>query len=249
MIKNKSVTTNTLSLLLVLVFALFLTQGCGKKDGSTTGDNKDSKTDSKKDDNFSPDKPFMVEFQMSGATNGTVNAVYSGKKCRSQSSIEMAGMKTSATAYFNGGDTVYMVSELAGKKTGMKFSKSDMSKKKDDVDITSFKDKLKEMDKIGSEEILGKKCDIYRAKDSSYSISVYNETVPLKFSTGHGKMMMVATKYETDVKVSDDMFNPPADVKFTDSSNMMKDMKDMKDSKNMDEMKKQMEDVMKNYKK
>src|SRR5260221_10688098 len=113
MIKNKKVITKILNLLLLLAVVLFFMQGCGKKDG-TTGDNKDSKTDSKKDDNFSPDKPFMVEFQMSGGSNGTVNAVYSGKKCRSESSIEMAGMKTKATAYFNGGDTVYMVSEING---------------------------------------------------------------------------------------------------------------------------------------
>jgi hypothetical protein len=161
-------------------------------------------------------------------------------------------MKMAATAYYNGSDTVYMVSEFNSIKNGMKFSKSDISKNKDQIDVTTFKDHLKEMDKIGSEEILGKKCDIYRAKDSSYSISVYNETVPLKFTASGGKMVMIATKYESDVKVTDDMFEPPKDVKFSDAGNMMKDMKDMKNPKSMENMKekmKEMEDVMKNYKK
>jgi hypothetical protein len=155
----------------------------------------------------------------------------------------------SATAYFNGGDTLYMVSEIMGKKTGMKFAKSDFAKDKDQMDIYTFKDKIKEMDKIGSEEILGRKCDIYRSKDSLMSYSVYNETVPLKISSKNGNMTMVATKYETDVKVSDDMFNPPADVSFIDAGGMMKDMKDPKNLQDMKEKMKGMEDMMKNYKK
>ncbi len=202
-----------------------------------------------KTETFSPDNPFHVVFAMSGPTNGTVDAYYSGKKCRTQSSVDAAGQKMTANAYFNGGDTVYIVSEFAGTKAGMKFSKMEYSQKKDQMDITSFKDKLKDMDKIGSEEILGKNCDIYRAKDSSYTFSIYKETIPLKFSSAKGKMVMVATKIETDAKIPDDMFVPPADVKYTDGSEMMKDMKDPKNMENMKEKMKQMEDVMKNYKK
>lgn len=243
---NKVINIRNLNLLIVLLISLFLFQSCGKKDGTTTGDNK---IGSEKDESFSPDKPFYVEFTMSGTMNGTVKGYYSGKKCRTQSTMEAAGQKMSATAYFNGGDTIYIVSEFAGTKTGLKFSKSEYSQKKDQVDITSFKDKLKDMDKIGTEEILGKTCDIYRAKDSSLTLSIYKETIPLKFSSAKGKVMMVATKYEADAKVTDDMFVPPADVKFTDESGMMKDMKNPKNMDDMKEKMKQMEDVMKNYKK
>lgn len=240
-----------LNLILALFLGIFLISSCGKKEGSTTDGKTDSKTDSKKDD-FSPDKPFHVLFSISGTKTGTVDAIYAGKKARTESTMNTEGMTISAIAYFNGGDTVYMVSEVGGMKTGMKFAKSDFSKDKNQVDMYSFKDKLKDMDKIGTEEIIGKKCDIYRAKDSSYTISVYNETVPLKFSTGSGKMVMTATKYDTDVKISDEMFNPPKDINFTDAGGMMKDMQKMKDPKNMQDMKdkmKEMEDVMKNYKK
>jgi hypothetical protein len=252
MIKNKAVYFFSLNLFIAVLVSVFVIAGCSKKDGSTGDEKKsDSKSDSKSE-SFSPDKPFHVIFSISGASTGTVDGYYSGKKSFAKSEMEIAGMKNSATVYFNGGDTLYMISDMMGKKTGMKFAKNDFSKGKDQMDVYTFKDKLKDMDKIGSEEILGKQCDIYRAKDSSYSISLYKETVPLKFSGRGGKMVMVATKYEEDAKVDDSMFEPPKDINYIDASNMMKDMKNMKDPKNMENMKdklKEMEDVMKNYKK
>src|SRR4030095_7566454 len=103
-------------LLVMLSFTLFF--NCGKKDDTKTGDGKtDSKTTSK-DENLSPDKPFHVVFDMKSAgekgMNGTVDAVYYGKKCRSQSSMTIGNQKMSATAYYTGGDTVYMVTEIGG---------------------------------------------------------------------------------------------------------------------------------------
>ena len=68
-----------------------------------------------------------------------------------------------------------------------------------------------------------------------------------------GKTYMKATKFEKDVKVTDDMFKAPEDVKYMDMTNMLEDMKNMKDGgKNLQDLKdktKEMEDIMKNYKK
>jgi len=258
MIKLKAVTYFSLNLFLVFVMSFFLMQGCGKKEGTSTGDKEsDSKTTSN-DESISSDKPFYVEFEMNHSDKksgmGTIKAYYWGKKCRSENSMEAAGKKMTMTAYFNGGDTVYMVSEFGGMKTGMKFSKDAFGSKDDQV--ATFKERLKSMEKVGEEEIIGKKCDIYKDKEKNYSISVYKGAIPLKFGSADGKTVLVATKYETDAKVTDDMFNPPADIKYTDTGNMMKDMKDMKNMKNMDdkmknleEKTKEMEDVMKKYKK
>ena len=84
-------------------------------------------------------------------------------------------------------------------------------------------------------------------------MSLYKETVPLKFSSGDGKMVMEATKFETDVKVDDKTFTAPADVKYMDAGEMMKDLKDMKNPndkmKNLQDKTKEMEDMMKQYKK
>ena len=71
-----------------------------------------------------------------------------------------------------------------------------------------------------------------------------------------GKTYKKATKFDKDVKVTDDMFKAPEDVKYTDMTNMLEDMKKMgtdKDSKKkMEDLKdktKEMEEIMKNYKK
>lgn len=140
-------------------------------------------------------------------------------------------------------------------KTAMKYKRDEYQeqKKEGEFDAVTFKDQLKNMDKIGTEEILGKQCDIYRSKDGKYQMSIYNEMVPLKFSSGEGKMVMVAKEFDTNAKFSDDIFTPPADTKYMDATEMMdgmKDMKNMKDKmKNLDDKAKEMEDIMKKYNK
>ena len=251
MYKSNVVNHLKVNLVLILLSSLILIQGCGKKDNSTS-DKNDSKSDTKKsgDENISPDKPFHVVFDITGMSKGTVDAYYSGKKARSSSSIEISGQKMNATAYFDGDNKMmYMVNEIAGMRTGMKMDMSavtDPNNKEKKVDITNFREMLKEMDKIGSEEVLGRQCDIYKTKDGKTTISVYKESIPLKFSTGDGKTTLVANKLETDVKVTDDMFIPPADVQYQDATGMMKDMKNMK---NYEDKNKEMEDVLKKYKK
>jgi hypothetical protein len=236
------------SLIFALIFSVFM--ACGKKDETKTSDNKDTKTDSKKDDGVSFDSPVMVDFKITGKMNGTVNAIYFKTKARTYSTMEMGSQKISSTVYYDGSDYVYMITEVGGIKSGMKMKKGEFGKKEGEIDALSFKDRIKEMDKIGTEEIIGKTCDIYKSKDGRVLISVYKEMVPLKFSVGDGKMVMEATKIEKDVKVDDNTFTPPADVKYMDAGDMMKDMKDPTDkTKNLEEKKKEMEDLMKKYKK
>lgn len=250
MIKNNQFKKIFLNIILFVSFVCFALVGCGKKDDS--GNTSGNKSDKKSSDELNPGKPFYVEFEIKGSEKGTgkMSAYYAEKKVRSQSTMEVSGQKMTATAYYDGGEYMYMVSEFGGIKQGMKMKKDEFGKKEGEYDVYTFKDKLKEMDKIGEEEIIGRKCEIYKSKDGKYTISLYKEMVPLKFSSGDGKAFMVATKFETDVKVTDDMFTPPSDVKYTDATDMMKDLKNK--TGNMDEMKdkmKEMEDAMKKYKK
>jgi hypothetical protein len=246
--KIKLMIFRNINLFLAIVISFSLLLGCNKKNDSTTSDNKTSP----KDENISPDKPFHVVFDISGITKGTVDAYYNGKKSKSTSSLDIAGQKMNATAYFDG-DTkmMYIVNEIAGMRMGIKMDSKAYSEQSDkgQVDVNTFRDKIKEMDKIGTEEILGRKCDIYRSKDSSYSVSMYKESIPLKFSSGSGKTVMVASKLETDITVTDEMFKPPQDVKYQDATEMMKDMKDKKNMKSLEDKTKEMEDVMKKYNK
>lgn len=251
------------SLLLNLFLAVLIASGfiCGKSDGDSSGDKKsvdDKKSEDKKETSFSKDTPFMVEFEVTGGEKGkgTVSAIYSGSKCRSTSSYDVEGKKMTATAYFDGGDIVYTVSEVAGMKMGFKFDKKKFSDTKDNMDVNSFRDQLQNMEKTGEEEILGYKCEIYKFKDKDVTVSLYEKTVPLRMGNVDGKTYMKATKFEKNVKVSDDMFEAPKDVKYTDMSGMLEDMKKMGEQKdmkkNMEELKdktKEMEEIMKNYKK
>jgi len=254
--KNLKYSALILSILAIFVFI----NGCGKKDNSTSNkdDKKTENKDSKDNSTFSRDKPFMVEFEVTGREkgSGTVSAIYDGKKCRSTSTFDADGKKFSATAYFDGGDVVYTVSEIAGIKMGMKFDKKKFSDTKDNVDVNSFRDYIDQMEKIGEEEIIGYKCEIYKHKDKNFTVSLYEKTVPLRMGTADGKTFMKATKFEKDVKVTDDMFKAPQDVKYTDMTNMLEDMKnigkDKDGKKNIEDLKdktKEMEEIMKNYKK
>lgn len=243
--------------LFVLALIITLVSGCEKKDDPTSKSN-DKKTDSKESTDkstFSKDKPFMVEFEVTGREKGagTVSAIYDGKKCRSTSTFDADGKKFSATAYFDGGDVVYSVSEIAGVKMGMKFDKKKFSDTKDNVDVNTFRDYIDQMEKIGDEEIIGYKCEIFKHKEKNFTVSLFERTVPLRMGSADGKTFMKATKFEKDVKVTEDMFKAPEDVKYMDMTNMLEDMKNMKDGgKNMQDLKdktKEMEEIMKNYKK
>lgn len=245
------------NLFLIFVLAFSLITSCGKKDEST-GKTDDKKSDTKESNDkttFSKDKPFKVEFEVTGNEKGkgTVEAIYDGKKCRSTSTFDADGKKLSAVAYFDGGDVVYTVSEIAGVKMGMKFDKTKFSETKDNVDVNSFRDYLDKMDKIGEEEIIGYKCEIYKHKEKNFTVSLYEKTVPLRMGSADGKTYMKAVKFENDVKVTEDMFKAPQDVKYMDMTNMLEDMKNMKDGgKNLQDLKdktKEMEEIMKNYKK
>lgn len=253
--------SSVLSFIFTFVLSALIVTGCGKKeDSKSTG--KDEKTTETKESNdkssFDKGKPFMVEFEVTGREkgNGTVSAIYDGNKCRSTSTFDADGKKFSATAYFDGGDVVYTVSEIAGVKMGMKFDKKKFSDTKDNVDVNSFRDYIDQMEKIGDEEILGYKCEIYKHKEKNFTVSLYEKTVPLRMGSADGKTYMKATKFEKDVKVTDDMFKAPEGVKYMDMTNMLEDMKKMGDNKdgkkNMEELKdktKEMEEIMKNYKK
>lgn len=245
------------NLFLIFVLAFSLITGCSKKDEST-GKTDDKKSDTKESNDkttFSKDKPFKVEFEVTGNEKGkgTVEAIYDGKKCRSTSTFDADGKKISAVAYFDGGDVVYTVSEIAGVKMGMKFDKTKFSETKDNVDVNSFRDYLDKMDKIGEEEIIGYKCEIYKHKEKNFTVSLFEKTVPLRMGSADGKTYMKAVKFENDVKVTDDMFKAPQDVKYMDMTNMLEDMKNMKEGgKNLQDLKdktKEMEEIMKNYKK
>jgi len=249
---KKTIILSLSKLVLTAILAFAFVQGCGKKDTTTTTDDKksDNRTTDVKDIT-SLDKPVYVEFQLTGDVNGTMKTYYKIKKVRSESLMKIGGNDAKSTMYYDG-TTIFTVTEVGGMKSGMKMDATKYydpnNKDNKAFDITSFKERIKDYTKVGEEEIIGKHCDIYQSnKDPELKMSVYKELIPLKIQKG--KMTMVATKLDMDVNVSDDMFNPPADVKYMDMNDMMKDMKNPNKMKDAQEQLKQMEEGLKNYKK
>jgi hypothetical protein len=239
--------TLTYIFLVLSLVSFFLISSCGKKEGSKT----ETKTETGETGEFSADKPFHVVYDVKGNVAGTLDAIYSQKKSRITSNMDMKGQKISSTTYTDG-QMVYMISEIGGMKMGTKMDVKKYSeqsgKKEGQYDISSFRERLKDYDKVGTEEILGKKCDIYQSKDGKLKMSIYKEALPLKFD--FGTMTFIATKIETDVKVSDDTFNPPQDVKYVEMDEMFKDVGKTKEGiKNLEEKTKELEDAMKKYNK
>jgi hypothetical protein len=251
MYKNKSLKTLGLYFFLPL-FSFLIISSCGKKDDTGTTGKETDKLDKNENITLNAETPIYVEFKVEGTMEGTIKGWYAGKKNKSETELKSKGMVIKGS-FYSDGQMVYIITEEAsGVKMGFKMDVKEWSEgesKEGQVDITSWRDKLKEYTKIGTAEVLGKTCDIMEAKDKQTKLYIYKDFLPLKMEMKN--MTMTATKYEIDVKITDEMFTPPKDVEFIDFGEMTKGLKDLKNMK-QDDLKdkmKELEDVMKNYKK
>jgi hypothetical protein len=188
---------------------------CGKKNENVKTEDKSSTEKSTSTDEISPSSSFMVTFDITGKVTGKTKNYYDNKKMRVDNEMSIGGQKISSQV-ISDGEWVYIISEYGGKKMGMKMNVkyyTEDQQKKGEFDISSFRDKLKTYQKTGTEEILGKQCDIYKVNDKT-TISVYKDMIPLKVVATGGDMTMVATSYEINPKVPDDFFTPPSGVEY-----------------------------------
>lgn len=247
---NKSINFKSLNIViaLFLIFSLFV--GCGKKDDSTTkteGNKTEESTDSKSLD-ISETTPIHYEMEATGDMKGTWEVWAKGKKAYVKMNYEAAGHNMNSEMWMTE-DAMYTLSDIGGKKMGMKMDPRkwmEENKNKNDFNPMSFKEGCKDCEKVGEEEVIGKKCVIYKDKHG-IKYSVYQEKVPLKIVME--KVTMQAKSLDIGAKISDDMFEPPKDVEFVEMDKMMEGMKDTKNMNKMKENLKELEDAMKNYKK
>jgi hypothetical protein len=235
------------SILIIILVAAFAIAGCGKKEASlkneTAGDKKEQK-DEKKTENITESTPIHYVMEASGEIQGTYDIYAKGKNVKVTMDATMQGHKTS-TEMYSDGNMMYMITEIAGTKTGMKMDPKkfkEQNEEKKEFNPMNFREGCKECEKIGTEEIIGKPCIIYQDKHG-IKYSVYNEQMPLKVVMP--KVTMTAKSLEINASFSDDVFTVPKDINYIEMDKMM----DTKDPKNMKDKLKEMEDVMKNYKK
>jgi hypothetical protein len=239
-------------LFLFMLLTSFVLTSCGKKEESSGSNDTGKKDESANEtEKISETTPIHYEMEATGDMKGTWEVWAEGKKAYVKMNYEVGGQKLNSEMWMDN-DMIYTVTDMGGKKMGMKMNPKEWAKnneKKKDFNPMSFKDGCKDCEKIGEEEVIGKKCEIFQDKNG-IKYSVYEGKIPLKIVMPHTTLQ--AKKLDVGVKIEDSMFSPPKDVEYIEMDKMMEGLKDMKNPKNLEKMKenlKDMENAVKNYKK
>ena len=211
-----------LSFLIVLLLSFALINGCGKKDDTAGKDSKDKteSTDQKKSDSkdveIGDDAAYHIKYSVTGDKEGILMDMWmKGKKVKSE--INVAGEKMKSTVYYLN-NMVYTLTDAQGMKMAFKMDMSEMKGDKNfDKTLLDAKEKLKDYEKLGTEEVIGYKCTIYKDKDGN-KFWMYKDRVPMKFESKNSKME--AKEFEPNIKPADDFFDPPKDVDFKSMGDM-----------------------------
>lgn len=205
---------------LLMIAVIFFSCGKENKKESTGGktDNKDTSSssagsDSKKTDMISND--FIINYDISGKVSGNMSMYRGGDKIKQVMNMEVMGVNTSSNIYIMN-DIVYTVTDVGGAKFGNKINLDEYNKKNRSTGetITDFKDFEKFLaDKkiIGTEEILGKKCDIYETA-KGVDVSIYDKKYILKIKSP--EFTAVATEMDPSPTFASNEFEIPRDVEF-----------------------------------
>ena len=205
---------------LLFLITLITVISCGKKEDSPKTEIKDSTKTVTTPKTETPANAHVV-FDVTGDRVGTDDAYLMGNKFRQVMDVKKDGVMKQITL-ISDGKIFYLISESGGRKLGIKMpldsSKDFTMKKSPGEDFEDFVTKLNSFPTVGSEEILGKKCDL-KITPHKDTMAVY-QGYPLKANFRSKGFYMKATKFETDVKITDDMFVPPSDVQYMDFSMM-----------------------------
>jgi hypothetical protein len=200
--------------LYLLIVSAFVS--CGKKEDAPKTENKDTVKTTTPPKTETPTSAHVV-FNVTGDRVGTDDAYLSGKKMRQVMDVKKDGVMKKITL-ISDGKTFYLISETGGKKLGMKMpldsSKDFTMQKSPGEDFEDFVSKLNSFPTVGSETILDKKCDL-KITPHKDTMAVYMG-FPLKANFRSKGFYMIATKFEPDPKITDDMFVPPTDVEYID---------------------------------
>ena len=233
------------SIFLVLLCTSLLTlSSCGKKDTTSSGD-KESTENSKSEDegndgsssgdiDMSTGK-FMIEYAMEGPKmSGTMTLYRMGENFKTIMEGNFGGMEGGESVALYKDPYVYSVTNIGGKKTGIKMKVDEYKKDEKNFDMKDIEEQLDKYKKIGTEEILGKECEIYDMGNGS-TISVYDKKAVLRMKSK--EMTITATKMNDGSGISASDFDVPTDVEFIDMEDMMKGMINLKSLEKLKDMK------------
>jgi len=210
-------------ILLMLTLFVLTFYSCGKdesKSGNETG-GKDKVTEEKKentegtssgDTDLSDD--FIITFQLQGGMNGDMTMYRSGKKLKQIINTEIMGLPSKNQVYIID-NFVFTVTEIKGKRMGVKTNIQDYNKQKQSAetitDPKEFASYLADKKIVGSENILGKNCDIYDTGNNT-QLSIHNKLYVMRIKST--QFMATATDIKTNPEFSSNEFEIPSDVNF-----------------------------------
>ena len=205
---------------LIVVLTLMSIAGCGKQDDAPKTENKDTAKVIETRKVELPTSAHVV-FDVTGDRVGTDDAYMTGKKFRQVMDVKIGGVMKKITL-ISDGSIFYLISESGGKKLGIKMpldsSKDFTLKKSPGEDFEDLVSRLNSFPTVGTEVILGNTCEL-KITPHKDTMAVY-QGFPLKANFRSKGFYMIATKFEPNPKITDDMFIPPTGVDYIDFSMM-----------------------------
>lgn len=210
-------------LFLIVFCALFSITSCKKKSGSSETDSKqtsENKSETKKETTNTNSTPYHIKYETkSNNESGNMKMWVKGKKFKINIDAEVNGKKNTANMYVPD-KKAYMITDDAGEKMNMVMDVDEELENTINYEIASISERIKDFQKVGNEDVLGYKCDVYQSKFGD-KFSIYKDNYVLKITDKNNKTT-TATVFEPDVKLEDNMFNPPEGLKWMTMEEMMK---------------------------
>lgn len=214
--------------LIILSALVSLNLGSCSKDKEkpeSTGETTEEKISDEKETSGEDEKiseEFKIEMELSGPISGTMDIYRKGDKYRSELMTKVMDQSMNTTT-FSDGEYVYVSFDAMGMKKAVKIDvdkyKKEMNTEKKEVDAMNVAEHLSLYEKVGTETILGKECDIYKVSEG-VTFSIYDNKYILKM--GNPGMKMTAVNLETDASLPDDLFEPPEGVEFIEVESLVK---------------------------
>lgn len=202
------------------VLSLVLILSCGKKNEETSQQQK-QETNSGKNEITSSGKisdKFVINYDLIGKMTGKMQIFREENKLKQNINSEIMGMANKNAIYIID-NSVYSVTEIGGKKFGMKTSLGEFNSQKQTAEtIVNFKEFEQFLDSkkvTGNENILGYNCDIYDAGNGVF-LYVYNKRYLLKMRTP--EFQATATEINVNPTFAANEFELPKDVDFKNSA-------------------------------
>jgi len=188
----------------------------------------------------------VIEYTLSGAQNGTQTVYFDKWGAReakyTDATISFGGTSRKMhTLMLIRNDSVYSVDLDTKTGTAMRNPLLDgtMSNGKGKDLMEMGMDMMKQMggEKVGTEEILGRSCDVWKIKNLGSKACIWN-AVPMKTEVDMMGMKQsnVAVKLDENASIPEEKFRVPTDVKLTQGADMEKMMKNMPNMNGMKKM-------------